>query len=112
MNNENILNILYFQKYGVKILPPCIQKNSNQKKSHIQIFTSQYTYLIPLGENIYFGNENLFGINSATIPGILIGNRNKIAAGMVLDQNVGDESVVFYRYKEKVIAYPKSEYIQ
>ncbi len=27
------------------------------------------------------GNENLFGINSATIPGIKVGNRNKIAAG-------------------------------
>lgn len=53
------------------------------------------------------GDENLFGINSATIPKITVGNRNKIAAGMVLDQNVGDDSVVFYRYKEKVIAVPK-----
>lgn len=54
------------------------------------------------------GDENLFGINSATIPGIRIGNRNKIAAGMILDANVGDDSVVFYRFKEKVIAIPKS----
>lgn len=53
------------------------------------------------------GDENLFGINSATIPNIIVGNRNKIAAGMVLDQNVGDDSVVFYRYKERVIAVPK-----
>lgn len=53
------------------------------------------------------GDENLFGINSTTIPGITVGNRNKIAAGMVLDQNVGDDSVVFYRYKEKIIAVPK-----
>ena len=54
------------------------------------------------------GDENLFGINSATIPGIKVGNQNKIAAGMVLDKNVGNESVVFHRFKEKVIAIPKS----
>jgi sugar O-acyltransferase (sialic acid O-acetyltransferase NeuD family) len=53
------------------------------------------------------GDENLFGINCATIPNISVGNRNKIAAGMVLDQNVGNDSVVFYRFKEKVIAVPK-----
>ena len=53
------------------------------------------------------GNDNLFGINSATIPGITIGSRNKIAAGMIVDQNVGDDSVVFYRFKEKVIAVPR-----
>jgi len=52
------------------------------------------------------GDENLFGINSATIPGIKIGNRNKIAAGMVLNQNIKDDSVVFYRYKEQVLAVP------
>jgi sugar O-acyltransferase (sialic acid O-acetyltransferase NeuD family) len=53
------------------------------------------------------GDENLFGINSVTIPGTSIGNRNKIAAGMVLDKNVGDDEVVFYRFKEKVMAIPK-----
>jgi hypothetical protein len=37
-----------------------------------------------------------------------IGNRNKIAAGMVLGQNVSDDEVVFYRFKEKVIAIPKA----
>jgi sugar O-acyltransferase (sialic acid O-acetyltransferase NeuD family) len=54
------------------------------------------------------GDENLFGINSATIPGIMVGNRNKIMAGMVLDKPVGDEETVFYRFKEKIIAVPKS----
>jgi sugar O-acyltransferase (sialic acid O-acetyltransferase NeuD family) len=53
------------------------------------------------------GDENLFGINSATIPGIVVGNRNKIAAGMVLDKNIENDSVVFHRFKEKVIAIPK-----
>ena len=53
------------------------------------------------------GDENLFGINSATIPGIKIGNRNMIAAGMIIDKNVDDDTVVFHRYKEKIIAVPK-----
>lgn len=56
--------------------------------------------------NTTVGDENLFGVNSATIPGIKVGNRNKIAAGMVLDKPVGDDSVVFHRFKEKVIAIP------
>jgi sugar O-acyltransferase (sialic acid O-acetyltransferase NeuD family) len=54
------------------------------------------------------GDENLFGINSAIIPGIKVGSRNKIAAGMILDQNIGNDMVVFYRFKERVIAVPKS----
>lgn len=49
------------------------------------------------------GDQNLFGINSATIPGISVGNKNKIAAGMVLDKPVDNEQVVFYRFKEKVV---------
>ena len=53
------------------------------------------------------GDENLFGINSASIPGIKVGNRNKIMAGMVLHHNVGDEEVVFYRFKERIIAVPR-----
>lgn len=53
------------------------------------------------------GHENLFGINSATIPKIEIGNRNKIAAGMTLDKNVGDDSTVFYKIKERIMAIPK-----
>ena len=54
------------------------------------------------------GDENLFGINSVTIPQVKIGNRNKIMAGMVLDKNIADDSVVFYRHKERVIAIPKT----
>ena len=53
------------------------------------------------------GDENLFGINSATIPEIKVGNRNKITAGMILDKNVDDDTTVFHRFKEKVIAIPK-----
>ncbi|MDN3658883.1 acetyltransferase [Ferruginibacter paludis] len=53
------------------------------------------------------GEENFFGINSASIPGIRVGNKNKISAGMILDKNVGDEEVVFYRFRERVMAVPK-----
>jgi sugar O-acyltransferase (sialic acid O-acetyltransferase NeuD family) len=66
-----------------------------------------------IGPNVCFsgftsvGDENLFGINSATIPGIGIGSRNKIAAGMTLDKNVDDDSTVFYRMKERVMTIPK-----
>jgi sugar O-acyltransferase (sialic acid O-acetyltransferase NeuD family) len=52
------------------------------------------------------GDENFFGINCATLPGIKVGNRNKIAAGMILDQNIKNDTVVFYRFKEKIIAVP------
>jgi sugar O-acyltransferase (sialic acid O-acetyltransferase NeuD family) len=50
------------------------------------------------------GNENMFGINAATIPKIVIGNNNTIAAGMVLDKNVKNDTTVFYRFKERIIA--------
>lgn len=50
------------------------------------------------------GDENIFGINAATIPNINIGSNNKIAAGMVLDKNIKDNTTVFYRFKERVMA--------
>jgi sugar O-acyltransferase (sialic acid O-acetyltransferase NeuD family) len=57
--------------------------------------------------NTCIGDDNLFGINSATIPGISIGSRNTIAAGMVLDRSIADDTTVFFRHKEKIIAIPK-----
>jgi sugar O-acyltransferase (sialic acid O-acetyltransferase NeuD family) len=55
------------------------------------------------------GDENLFGINSATIPGVKVGCRNKIAAGMILDQDIINDTIVFHRFKEKIIAVPKNK---
>jgi UDP-3-O-[3-hydroxymyristoyl] glucosamine N-acyltransferase len=52
-------------------------------------------------------DENFFGINCASLPGISIGNRNKVAAGIIIDKNIGDDSTVFHRFKEKIIAVPK-----
>lgn len=57
--------------------------------------------------NTRVGDENLFGINAATIPGIQVGSRNKIMAGMILDKNIADDQVVFFRYRERVIAVNK-----
>jgi sugar O-acyltransferase (sialic acid O-acetyltransferase NeuD family) len=84
--------------------------NSRSSMGHDTI-VGEYNFICP---NVCFsgftvvGDENLFGINSVTIPGVTIGNNNKIAAGMVLDKNVGDKEVVFYRFKEKVMAVPRN----
>ena len=83
--------------------------NSRGSLGHDTI-VGDYNFISP---NVCFsgftkvGDSNLFGINSATIPGIKVGNNNKIAAGMVLHSDVGDNEVVFYRYKERIIAKPK-----
>lgn len=53
------------------------------------------------------GDDNIFGINSATLPSVKVGNRNKIAAGMILDRDVGNDTVVFHRFRERVFAVPK-----
>jgi sugar O-acyltransferase (sialic acid O-acetyltransferase NeuD family) len=84
--------------------------NSRSSLGHDTV-VGDYNFISPnvcLSGFTSVGDENLFGINSATIPGITIGSRNKIAAGMIVDQNVGDDTVVFYRFKERVIAVPRS----
>ena len=52
------------------------------------------------------GDDNYFGIRGTTLPDISIGNRNVIQAGMIVDKNVEDDSTIFYRYKEKLLAIP------
>lgn len=54
------------------------------------------------------GNNNSFYIRSSIIPHIAIGNNCTIQAGMTVDKNVPDNTTVFYRYKEKVMAIPKN----
>lgn len=53
------------------------------------------------------GNNNYFGIRSFTVPGIEIGDGNVIQSGMCVDKNVKDDTTVFYRFKEKIMAIPK-----
>ena len=57
--------------------------------------------------SVKVGNNNYFGIRSFAIPGVEIGNNNVIQAGMTVDKNVKDDTTVFYRFKEKVMAIPK-----
>jgi len=54
------------------------------------------------------GNNNYFGIRSCTVPGIAIGNNNVIQANMLVDKNIKDDTTVFYRFKEKIMAIPKT----
>ena len=79
--------------------------NSRSSIGHDTII-GDYNFITP---NVCFsgfteiGNENMFGINSATIPNIKIGSNNIIAAGMIIDKSIGDNTTVFHRFKEKVI---------
>jgi UDP-3-O-[3-hydroxymyristoyl] glucosamine N-acyltransferase len=57
-----------------------------------------------LSGNSSIGSNNYFGIRSTVLPNIVIGNKNTIQAGMIVDKNIGDDSIVFHRFKEKVIA--------
>jgi sugar O-acyltransferase (sialic acid O-acetyltransferase NeuD family) len=56
--------------------------------------------------HVEIGDDNFFGIRSAVIPHIKIGNRNKVQAGMTVEKNVSDDSTVFHRFKENIIAIP------
>lgn len=61
-----------------------------------------------LGGRVTIGDNNFFGIRSTVIPKVNIGSNNVIQAGMTIDKDVENDSTVFYRFKEKVIAIPKS----
>ena len=57
--------------------------------------------------HVKVGDDNFFGVRSTVIPHINIGNRNKIQAGMIVDNDVSEDSVVFHRFKEKILVIPK-----
>jgi NDP-sugar pyrophosphorylase family protein len=57
--------------------------------------------------HVVIGNNNNFGIRSTVIPHISMGDNNTIQAGMIVDKSVTNDSVVFHRFKEKVIAITK-----
>ena len=62
-----------------------------------------------LAGRIKIGDNNFFGMRSTVIPNIIIGNYNIIQAGMIVDKSIQNNSTVFYRYKEQVIAIPKEK---
>jgi len=57
--------------------------------------------------HVKIGNNNSFYVRSVVIPEITIGDNCVIQAGMVVDKNVPDNSIIFHRFKEKVIAVPQ-----
>ena len=59
---------------------------------------------VSLGGNTLIGSGNLLGTHSSTMPSVKIGNDNKIAAGMVIADEIGDKETVFFRFKERMIA--------
>jgi sugar O-acyltransferase (sialic acid O-acetyltransferase NeuD family) len=58
--------------------------------------------------HVIIGNENNFYTHSSVIPQINIGNRNLIQAGMVVDKDIGDDTTVFHRFKEKILTIPRN----
>ena len=58
--------------------------------------------------HVKIGDNNYFGIGSVITPHTELGNNNLIQAGMTVDKNVKDDTTVFYRFKEKVMAIPKT----
>ncbi len=56
---------------------------------------------------VVIGDNNFFGIRSTIMPSISIGDFNVIQAGMIVDKSIENETTVFYKYKERIIAVPK-----
>lgn len=55
------------------------------------------------------GDDNYFSARSTVIPHKTLGNRLIIQAGMVVHDDVSDDTVVFYRFKERILAIPKEQ---
>lgn len=104
---------------GIIVYPFCIIEKYAKIGNYNLLTTSSFiSHDCVIGDNNFFsttgiagnviiGNNNYFGIRSTVIPGVVIGNNNIIQAGMVLDKKVKDDTTVFYRYKEQVLAIPK-----
>ena len=106
---------------GNIIFPFCIL----EKYSKIGNYNFLTTYCFishdcTVGDNNFFsvsgiagsvkvGNNNYFGIRSQVIPGLTVGNNNIVQAGMIVDRNIENDTTIFYRFKEKVLAIPKKE---
>jgi acetyltransferase-like isoleucine patch superfamily enzyme len=104
---------------GNIIFPFCmIFKNAIIGKYNLFTSYSFISHDCEVGDNNFFsmagiaghvkiGSNNYFGIRSTVIPKVEIGDNNVVQAGMVVDKNVKDNTTVFYRFKEKVMAIPK-----
>jgi acetyltransferase-like isoleucine patch superfamily enzyme len=100
--------------FGNIIYPNCVI-GPNTQIGNFNLFTSFtcVSHDTSIGNNNIFAtftgagsitikDNNYFGLRVSVIPEVLIGSNNVIQAGMVIDKNVSDNEVVFYRYKEKI----------
>jgi acetyltransferase-like isoleucine patch superfamily enzyme len=63
---------------------------------------------VGLSGNTIVGDNNFFSINVATIPNVKIGSSNVIAPNMVIEKNIDSNVTFFHRFKEVVLAIPKT----
>ena len=49
------------------------------------------------------GHDNFFAIKTATVPHVKIGNNKAVHAGMVVEHDMGDNELLTYEKKERVI---------
>lgn len=104
---------------GNIVLPFCIlEKHSILGNYNLFTANSFISHDCVVGDNNFFsnagiagavtlGNDNSLGLGSLVLPRIQIGNNNVIQAGMVVDKNIKDNTTIFYRYKEQILAIPK-----
>jgi UDP-3-O-[3-hydroxymyristoyl] glucosamine N-acyltransferase len=62
-----------------------------------------------LSGNVTIGNDNYFGIRAVVLPHVSMGDKNTIQAGMIVDKDVSNNSIIFHRFKEKIVAIRNSE---
>jgi UDP-3-O-[3-hydroxymyristoyl] glucosamine N-acyltransferase len=104
---------------GTIIFPFCVIENYAKIGNYNLLTTYSFiSHDCVVGDNNFFstagiagnvkvGNNNYFGLRSTVMPGKEIGNNNVIQAGMMIDKNIKNDTTVFYRYKEQVLAIPK-----
>lgn len=49
------------------------------------------------------GSNNFFGVSTGTMPSIVIGNNNKVQAGLLVTKNIANNSIVFSMQKMKTM---------
>ena len=104
---------------GIIVYPFCIiEKHAIIGDYNILTSYSFISHDCVIGDNNFFstagiagrvniGSNNYFGLRSTVIPYVNIGDNNVIQAGMVVNKSIKNDTTVFYRYKEQVIAIPK-----
>jgi acetyltransferase-like isoleucine patch superfamily enzyme len=112
------VNRLFERGEGNIFYPDCVI-TVNVEVGNFNIFTSQsiLSHDCKVGNNNFFanficdghievGDNNYLGSRSTLLPHLSIGSNNLVQAGHIIDRNVGNDCVVFHRFKEKIILQP------